>query len=833
MATSAVIGALRVNLGIDTAAFQNGLRDVQKSLGRVGKRLQRVGRDLSIKVSAPIAAIGGLSLKAFSDFEKGLIGVGKTTDITGQQLQDLGRAIQDVGTSVPVATTELLAIAQAAGQLGVQGNENITRFTETVAKLGISSNLAGDQAATALARILTITGTSIGDVDRLGSTIVRLGNNFAATEAEIAGAATRVAQATSQFGVAASEVAGIGAALAAVGVEAEAGGTVIGRAFQSINDAVRQGGKEMEAFVQITGRSAEELRTLFTEDPTQAFKALVDGLGRISAEGGDVTSALSSMGLEGVRVIQVLGTLATRSGVLTDALAQSKAEWQENAALNREAAAATESFAAQTQLARNALNQAATALGSAIAPAARDLINILAEIARSLSQLNPTVLRFGVVVGGIAAVIGPVVLGLGLLAAAIAAVGVPVAAVIAGIGLLAAAIITFWDDIEPVVTAIADGFKLLWEGIKNDIETIKQAFNDFAAFIDQPLSDIVDQSRGFLVDQMGDIWERMKADLRAIRGFFVSIFGEELVSRFEQFHINLFNIATEMITKIKDVFVGGFTFIKDTITGALESITSLWRSHEDEVVGNSIVPDMVDAIIGEFDRMGVGIRGATQQATNGVVNDFSVMSSGIGNEITGPLKNAFKQGELEFDNFREAALSIATRLRDQLIEQAFKPIEDALSKLFGGGSSGGGGGGIFGALGSAIVGIFGGGGGLTTTGTGSFGAGNAPFGTLGFANGGEFTVGGASGIDRNLVAFRASRGERVTIDPPGGRRGKLGVESSGGNTFNIDARGADQAAIARLESMIITLSDQNRIRRIAVDGVADARQRGHSVLRGR
>jgi hypothetical protein len=37
----------------------------------------------------------------------------------------------------------------------------------------------------------------------------------------------------------------------------------------------------------------------------------------------------------------------------------------------------------------------------------------------------------------------------------------------------------------------------------------------------------------------------------------------------------------------------------------------------------------------------------------------------------------------------------------------------------------------------------------------------------GFQHGGSFTVGGQPGPDQNLVAFRATRGEKVTIAPPG------------------------------------------------------------------
>jgi hypothetical protein len=42
----------------------------------------------------------------------------------------------------------------------------------------------------------------------------------------------------------------------------------------------------------------------------------------------------------------------------------------------------------------------------------------------------------------------------------------------------------------------------------------------------------------------------------------------------------------------------------------------------------------------------------------------------------------------------------------------------------------------------------------------------------GFASGGQFTVGGAAGVDRNLVPLRLTRGERVTVETPAQQRGQ-------------------------------------------------------------
>lgn len=90
------------------------------------------------------------------------------------------------------------------------------------------------------------------------------------------------------------------------------------------------------------------------------------------------------------------------------------------------------------------------------------------------------------------------------------------------------------------------------------------------------------------------------------------------------------------------------------------------------------------------------------------------------------------------------------------LENALNTVSDALfnvfNRLMGGGKSGGGlfdFGGIFDVI---------------------FGSGGVP----GFKDGGSFRVGGMSGIDRNLVSFRASKGEIVDIRKPGNDNGGIG-----------------------------------------------------------
>jgi len=336
----------------------------------------RSAKDAIFSVQGALAGLGvgvGLkqSLQAFADFERGLVGIGKTADLEGQALAQLGERVQRLGREIPVATEQLLGIGQAAGQLGVQGADNIARFTETVAKLGTASNLAGEQAATTLARLLNVTGENVASVDRLGSVLVELGNTFAATEAEIASVAERVAQATARFGTSSAEASAFGAAMRSLGIEAEAGGTAVGRAFEAINAAVTQGGSELATLERVTGQTGETLRRTFQNDAVGAVAAFIDALGDIPAS--EQATVLEQLGLSGQRVVQVIGTLANRSEVLGSALNSANAEYEANIALNAEAAKAAGTFSSQMTTFGNLVNEAAVALGAGIAPALQEV----------------------------------------------------------------------------------------------------------------------------------------------------------------------------------------------------------------------------------------------------------------------------------------------------------------------------------------------------------------------------------------------------------------------------------------------------------------------------
>lgn len=331
--------------------------------------------------TAGIASVGLAlrdTVRASLAFESSFAGVRKTVDATEPELQALAAGFRSMSKQIPVSVQELNAIGEAAGQLGIRKGA-ILDFTRTVADLGATTNLASDQAANALARIANITGLPQGQFDRLGATIVELGNKLAATESEIVDMSLRLAGAGSQIGLTEDQITSLAGALSSVGVNAEAGGSAFSRVFATLATDVASGGANLERFARVAGQTAADFKRQFERDAAGAVVSFIEGLDRVNQQGGNVFAVLKQLGLGEIRVRDALLRAAGAGDLFRRSLEIGARAFRENNALNAEAAKRYGTSASQLQVFSNRVNDLQITLGDALAPALLDIVKPLGE----------------------------------------------------------------------------------------------------------------------------------------------------------------------------------------------------------------------------------------------------------------------------------------------------------------------------------------------------------------------------------------------------------------------------------------------------------------------
>ncbi len=325
-------GSLIFDTKIDASGFTSGIgklgKVATKSIGAVTAAIGAAGTAL--------AGLGGAAIRAGINFESAFAGVKKTVNGTEQELAQLREGILDLAGEMPMAADAIAGIAESAGQLGIE-KENLLGFTKTMADLGVATNLAGEEAASTLAKFANITGMDQGNFDRLGSAIVALGNNLATTEADIAAMAMRLAGTGKQIGLSEAQILSFAGALSSVGIEAEAGGTAFSKVFKDMQLAVETGNADLKNFATVAGMSAAEFKSAFQKDAAGAILSFIDGLGKSEERGMSVVKVLNDLGITEVRMSDALSRASGAADLFANALELGSSAWAENTALTAEA----------------------------------------------------------------------------------------------------------------------------------------------------------------------------------------------------------------------------------------------------------------------------------------------------------------------------------------------------------------------------------------------------------------------------------------------------------------------------------------------------------------
>jgi len=315
---TAVIGALRVNLGMDSASFQRGarasetrLQSMQRRFRQAGQSMQRAGARLSIGLTAPLAAFARASVRAAGVQEQAeaqvraaLESMGDVSGRTFDQLTDQASRLQGVSL---YGDEEILE--KVTANLLTFGNISGDVFDRTQqAALDMSQRLGQDLQSSAV-----MLGKALNDPIAGLTALGRVGVQFTEEQKEqirtmvaagdVAAAQTLIlAELESQYG---------GAARAA----ADTDSGKITQAWNAIGDAMETVGAIIlpivAQFAEKVKEAAEAFQTLSPETQTMIVKslALAAALGPVLLMGGWLVSALAPLAGVFAAIVSPIGLL--------------------------------------------------------------------------------------------------------------------------------------------------------------------------------------------------------------------------------------------------------------------------------------------------------------------------------------------------------------------------------------------------------------------------------------------------------------------------------------------------------------------------------------------
>lgn len=383
-----------------------------------GEDVTSVGRTMTMFSAATFAAFAGM-IKSGKDFETQFAGVTKTvsdgTPAMTASIQNFRNEILGMLKELPIASEELNSIAEIGGQMGIP-IQNLRTFTEVIAKLGIATNITGEEGAEMIGKFLNIMDLKPTErnMREFGDVIVALGNAMNGTEQDILQLANRLSGAASMIKMSQKETLALSSAMAAVGIRAEMGGGAFQRVSIQIQDYVDEGGAGLAKLAKIANMTSAEFVKSWKSKPLDAFMAFEKGI----RDAGDQGSAVfRSMFKNNTRDLQMVLKLANGYEQLVLAKKTANQAALEGGNLTRESNIRFQTMDSKIQLLKNSFTTLSVAMTDKFGDEIKGIIGNVTDFVQNatnwVSSLDADSVKTITTLGLLAAGIGPVTLAFG------------------------------------------------------------------------------------------------------------------------------------------------------------------------------------------------------------------------------------------------------------------------------------------------------------------------------------------------------------------------------------------------------------------------------------
>lgn len=313
-------------------------------------------------------------------FEAAMADVRKVVDFaTEKEFTDFRDGLMALSRQVPYTVNDLAAIAAAAGQAGIEGEE-LVRFTEAASKIGTAFDISADEAGDNLAKMMTALGITLDEAILLSDAMNHLSNAQASSAAEIQDVVRRVGAQATMFGFSAEQTAAFASAMISAGAESEVAAT----SFRNMGKALTRGASatdRQQAAFEALGLDAEDVAKRMQKDAVGTTVEVLEALSRIPKE----QQAAISSDLFGDEA-RALGPLLTNLGLVRESLGLVGNESEYAGSSFTEFEKRSKTFEAQMQRFNNVLTALKITIGNALMPVLSGMMEAIAPIVDKVAE---------------------------------------------------------------------------------------------------------------------------------------------------------------------------------------------------------------------------------------------------------------------------------------------------------------------------------------------------------------------------------------------------------------------------------------------------------------
>jgi len=412
----------------------------QKDIRRFGASARSAGRSMSVGLTAPLALFGAATVRSASSFEAAMNRVKGVSRASAEEIKALTEQAKEQGRTTQFSASEAAAAQEELARAGFSTNEILAALPKTL-ELAASSNVDLAEAAGIASGMLNGFKFEAEDLGRVNDVLVSTNLRTKTDLVSLSEAMKEVAPIAAGMGLSIEEVATAAGALGDNLLEGGRGGVGL----KTVLASLLKPSAEAKAALSRLGIPEESLRD--SKGNVRSLIAVVEELEKSGAQAGDFFTIFGQRGAVAMQALVGTGAAELKKlhGELTGPGSVGEA--------SRQAAIRMEGAEGAMKGLASAFEGLQIAIGdSGLLQAVTELANWGADMLRWVAALNPEILKWATVLGGVAAAIGPVLIGVGLMAQGFTLIA-PI--VVGGMLVVSAALATIFSPIGAVIAAVA------------------------------------------------------------------------------------------------------------------------------------------------------------------------------------------------------------------------------------------------------------------------------------------------------------------------------------------------------------------------------------------